>query len=970
MERSNLPSFPLTWEERFVLLRQLLVRMWFRHFVILAVAIQSVHGVKDYLFKNCDDSGFCSRNRHFAREVRNDKAYSPIYVIDASTLRMHDENDDSKKNQFIVRGNIVKSLPEGSSVDLPFTLSLYGGDNLRFTVDEHRPTSSRGLATSRRYNETSNWAFSGDLSLISNDNVSAKATNNDIQITYGPAKEYTAILYFAPVKLVVNYNGIPQVVMNERNIFNLEHLRDRDDNAKLHVWPQESEYAMFDDSFKDSREDTLPIGPESVAAEFLFPGFNHLYGIPEHADSLALKDTTGSKLPYRLYNVDIFEYETESRMPMYGSIPLLIAVNPVHAVGVFWVNSADTFVDIDKLDPKSPSAHFMSENGQLDFLILVGPRPTDINRKYGLITGYASLPQLFALGYHQCRWNYNDERDVLDINRLFDEHNIPYDTIWLDIEYAEKKKYLTWDETAFPDVKRMLNELDRTGRNLVAIVDPHLKTNYRVSDELLQRKLTIKNPRNEAFKGQCWPGELIWIDSMDPNSQEFWDEEFSWSDSNEFMGGKSTNLHLWNDMNEPSVFDGPETTSPKDNLHYGNWEHRSLHNVFGLSFHELTFNSLKARMASSRRQRPFILTRSFFAGSQRTAAMWTGDNMSKWEYLKASIPMVLTSNVVGMPFAGADVGGFFGNPSKELLTRWYQTGIWYPFFRAHAHIDSRRREPWVAGEPYTSLMRQALQTRYLLLPALYTAFQEASTLGIPVMMPLFYVATENAKTYDIDDQFFLGNSGLMVKPVTDENANTLSVYIPDQARYYDVSVSENDSEMEVYLEGKARHISRPVDLSVIPMFLRGGSIIPRKDRTRRSSRLMARDPYTLVVALDRNRTASGRLYVDDGESYDYLDGRSLEVVFHATADNLSASVTAPNQSYAESLNGITIERIIVLGDEIERASIIQGGKSTLARVSVAPLKSTIHKADIEINSEWSIIWEFAKSQTAVEHDEL
>lgn len=115
------------------------------------------------------------------------------------------------------------------------------------------------------------------------------------------------------------------------------------------------------------------------------------------------------------------------------------------------------------------------------------------------------------------------------------------------------------------------------------------------------------------------------------------------------------NIHLWNDMNEPSVFNGPETSAPKDNLHFGQWEHRSIHNVFGLSYHETTFNSLLNR---SPEKRPFILTRSYFAGSQRTAAMWTGDNMSKWEYLKISIPMVLTSNVVGMPFAGADVGGF------------------------------------------------------------------------------------------------------------------------------------------------------------------------------------------------------------------------------------------------------------------------------------------------------------------------
>lgn len=186
-------------------------------------------------------------------------------------------------------------------------------------------------------------------------------------------------------------------------------------------------------------------------------------------------------------------------------------------------------------------------------------------------------------------------------------------------------------------------------------------------------------------------------------------------------------------MNEPSVFNGPETTMPKDNLHYGNWEHRDVHNLYGLTFHNATYHAVLDRLPRAKQQRPFVLTRAFFAGSQRTAAMWTGDNEAKWDHLEQAFPMLLAQGIAGMPFAGADVGGFFGNPSKELLTRWYQAGAFYPFFRAHAHIDARRREPYLAGEPYVSIIRDAIRLRYQLLPAWYTAFHRASWEGMPIL---------------------------------------------------------------------------------------------------------------------------------------------------------------------------------------------------------------------------------------------
>lgn len=904
--------------------------------------------VKEYLFKNCDSSGFCKRNRAFANNVRATEIFQPQYSIDPESVFINEKLDG-----LVVNGNIIKDLTRkpGSQVIFPFEVSLLKENALRVKIDEKRLVEEVQIQT-QRYNESSKWAFNDLPELENSSNLKYKLTQTALTIEYGNQKEYQATFNFKSPEITVSYNGEVQVVVNDQNFLNLEHHRYEDENEQ-HLSDQEIDFDMFRDSFKDSLDDKLPLGPESIALDFTLKGYRHVYGIPEHADVLDLKDTTDTNLPYRLYNVDIFEYETESRMPMYGSIPLLIGAKPEASVGIFWINAAETYVDVDKSSGKDTRTHWMSENGIVDFIIFIGKTPQDINKSYGSITGNTQLPQLFSLGYHQCRWNYNDEKDVLDINSKMDEHQIPYDSIWLDIEYAEAKKYFTWNFDKFPNPERMLKELDHTGRNLIIIIDPHMKEGYHVSDSLQEKGITMRNNKNETYSGHCWPGQSIWIDTTNPSSQAYWDELFRFTDDNEIFGRKSTNIHLWNDMNEPSVFNGPETTAPKDALHYDGWEHRSIHNLFGLTFHEATFNSLEKRLAETDRQRPFILTRSYFAGSQRTAAMWTGDNMAKWEYLEISLPMVLTSNIVNMPFAGADVGGFFGNPSKELLVRWYQTGIWYPFFRAHAHIDSRRREPWVPGEPYTSIIRDAVRIRYSLLPLIYTAFYEASLNGTPIMKPMFYENPENEMVYAISNQFYVGNSGLLVKPITKEGATSIDIYVPDNEIYYDftnLEYSNNKYQLEV-----SANIQKDVSLNDIPILLKGGSIISKKDRYRRSSRLMYNDPYTIIIAPNSKNRADGILYVDDGESYNYKNGQFLEAHFNYSSRRISSKVTIPSNDYKSSIQNVYIEKIVILLDYCpSRIIITQDGNTWEANVKCSDGKLTIINPQIRINEDWEI----------------
>lgn len=625
--------------------------------------------------------------------------------------------------------------------------------------------------------------------------------------------------------------------------------------------------------------------------------------------------------PYRLYNADVFEYEMDSPMTLYGAIPFMQAHRKDSTVGVFWLNGAETWVDIIKSKSAANAlslgvaghtdtqTHWISESGLIDVFVFLGPEPKDVIKSYSELTGYTQLPQGFAIAYHQCRWNYVTDEDVMDVDRKFDKHNIPYDVIWLDIEYTHEKKYFTWDPMTFPNTKEMHEQLDKHDRKLVAIIDPHIKNvaDYPIIEEMKTKDLAAKNKENNQYEGWCWPGSSYWVDCFNPAAIDWWKSLFRYD---KFVGSFA-NTFIWNDMNEPSVFNGPETTMPKDNMHFGNWEHRDVHNINGMTFHNATYEAMLERKKGEIR-RPFVLTRSFYSGSQRLGAMWTGDNQANWDHLAASIPMVLNQGISGFPFGGADVGGFFGNPGKDLLTRWYQAGAFYPFFRGHAHIDTRRREPYLAGSPYTEIITQALRLRYALLPAWYTAFHEASTTGAPVVRPNFYVHPTDDHGFALDDQLYLGSTGLLAKPVTTEGAESVSIYLADDTPYYDYF------DYTIHTGRGTKTIPAPLDK--IPLLMRGGHVIPRRDRPRRSSGLMKHDPLTLVIALDAAGNAQGELYLDDGETFDYEQGASIHRRFifdtptnALTSVDINAATGSKTAAYLKQMAKVRVEKVIIVG---------------------------------------------------------
>ena len=631
--------------------------------------------------------------------------------------------------------------------------------------------------------------------------------------------------------------------------------------------------------------DTRKNGPTAVAFDLTFPSASDAYGLPERATSLSLKSTrkyesgkswfgrssvdssvneTTLGEPYRLYNLDVFEYLDDSAFGLYGSIPMLTA----HGVrdgksttaGAYFHNPSEMYVDVNVDGANGVHTKWMAESGAMDVFILPGDTPADVLKQYTALTGTTSMPPLFSLGYHQCRWNYRDENDVKEVDAGFDANDIPYDVLWLDIEHTDGKRYMTWDNGPFPTPERMINDIASRGRKMVTIVDPHVKidNNYPVYKEAKDKGFYVKkNDGTTDFDGWCWPGSSTYLDVTNPDVREWWASKFS-LDS---YKGSTKDLYIWNDMNEPSVFNGPEITMQKDLIHHGGVEHREVHNAFGMYYHMATAEGIKRRNDGDR---PFVLSRAFFAGTQRIGPIWTGDNTADWRHLAVSLPMVLTLGVSGLTFSGADVGGFFGNPDAELMTRWYQVGTYYPFFRGHAHLETKRREPWLFGDESTAIIRQAIRERYALLPYIYTLFEESHRTGAPVLRPLWYEFPTDENVFKIQDSFMLG-SAILVQPVLKQGAKSVSVYLPAGVWYEKRSGAR-------HVGPKTFDVS--VELSDVPVFLRGGTIFVRKDRARRSSTAMKGDPLTIVVALDANGEARGSYYADDGKSYEYEASKS------------------------------------------------------------------------------------------------
>jgi alpha-glucosidase len=570
--------------------------------------------------------------------------------------------------------------------------------------------------------------------------------------------------------------------------------------------------------------------------------------------------------------------------PLYLAIPVFMALRPGLAYGVFFNNTWRSRFDMGARRPGTWTME--AEGGELDYYVVFGPTPQQVSEGFAELLSTMPLPPRWALGYHQSRWGHATETMVRELASEFRRRAIPCDAIHLDIDHMNGYRVFTWNPQGFPDPQTLLSDLRCDGFHTVAIVDPGVKSDsdFRVYREGMERDAFIRRADGSVFHGYVWPDDSVFADYTRPEVREWWGEMQKAHVDTGISG-------IWNDMNEPTVFELPYSegvgevgTIDLDAIQGPEGEqtiHAEVHNLYGQGMARASYEGLRRYLG----ERPFVLTRSGFAGVQRWSACWMGDNSSWWEHLEMAMPQLMNMGLSGVPFVGTDIGGFVGNADGELFARWMQFGILSPFCRGHSMIGTEQHEPWSFGPRVEAICREFLRLRYRLLPYLYSLFWEAAQRGTPILRPLFYHFPDDPTTYQLHDQVLLGPQ-LLAAPIYRPGREHRYVYLPAGAWY--------DWWSDELIAGPA-HLLAHAPLERMPLYVRAGAIIPGgPDLSYADERAL--DPLTLDLYPG---DGAFTLYEDDGHSFEHERGQfcTTSYTLHRAGDRLDFEIGAREGAY-------------------------------------------------------------------------
>ncbi len=640
------------------------------------------------------------------------------------------------------------------------------------------------------------------------------------------------------------------------------------------------------------------------------PEDEHYFGLGDKPGPLDRRNAS-----FANWNTDSFGWQ-ESTDPIYKSIPFLITYRGGISTGIFLDNTWRTSFDFNKEYRDAYS--FGAEDGPLDFYLLYGPDAKAVLASWAWLTGHTPLPPLWALGFQQSRYSYYPESEVRRIaDRLRSEH-IPTDVIWLDIDYQLKNRPFTVDPERFPHFDQMIQDLKAQHLKTVLITDLHIAdlpgANYKPYDEGQTKDYFVKNPDGSTFVGTVWPGKAVFPDFTRQAARDWWGTLYA-----DFVHKGVAGF--WNDMNEPSVFDVPSKTMPDDVQHHIEEpgfasriaSHLEVHNIFGMENSRGTYEGL---LNLAPNLRPFVMTRASFAGGQRYAVTWTGDNASTWNHLRQSIPQLLNLGLSGFALSGADVGGFAGSPQPDLLTRWLEVGAFEPIDRDHSASGTHPQEPWENGTPEdVNLRRRYIEERYRLLPYLYTTTEEMSRTGVPMMRPLFLEfpwpdANGSPLDFGAGNAFLLGADLLIAEAPFPDELDDYMIALPPVG-WYDYWTGARIEPAKGGADGKhPTEVRLHRELDTLPIFVRAGAIIPEQPLVQ-STDERPNGPLILRVYPPTNsgEKCSGSLYLDDGVSFAYKQGVFFRAAFtcQLMPDGISVRVAPASGSFAPWWKQVSVE---------------------------------------------------------------
>jgi alpha-glucosidase len=613
------------------------------------------------------------------------------------------------------------------------------------------------------------------------------------------------------------------------------------------------------------------IGNRSTLNKKLFPD-ERFVGLGEVLGNL---DHRGSA--YTLNNTDTYKYG-DPRMQMYVSIPFYIGIHDSLTYGLFYNNTYKTFFNFGI---STPFTSITADGGDVDYFFIYDENIEQILFHYTWLTGRMPLPPRWSLGYHQSRCSYFPQNNVKVLAETFRAKSIPIDCIVLDADYLQDYEPFRINTKRFPDMPGLTSYLASLDIEVTASVNPGIKVDstYFAHKDGLEKDVFVKYSDGSLYTADIAPSTNNFVDFTNSKAREWWQDNMKFLPDNGIHG-------YWNDMNEPAV----GGSYLPDNLLFDFDGHKAnalqAKNLYGML---MASSSYKSALDYGENRRPFVLTRSGFAGVQRYATVWTGDNTAKDEYLLGGALLNIQLGLSGLSFVGDDIGGYIGTTSKDLFSRWIEVGAFEPFMRNHKEAFSNANEPWSYGEEAEAIAKEYIGFRYRLMPYLYSTFHKASETGMPVVRSLCMEYPFDELVYDNLYQYqFMCGDAILVVPVTSGEKNK-KFYLPE-GKWYDLYSDE------VY-DGK-QDLAKECRIYELPLFVKASSIIPMQSLVQ-STKQQPSD--TLFIHIyNGDETSVIEYYEDDGSTMDYhygayykrtitFDPGKKQVVFSSTEGSYNSS---------------------------------------------------------------------------------
>lgn len=579
-------------------------------------------------------------------------------------------------------------------------------------------------------------------------------------------------------------------------------------------------------------------------------------------------DRRGHKLP--LYNKASYGYTTKAEQ-MYYSLPAVVSSNKYL---LLFDNTASGEVDLGKTD--TDTLRFSAVDGRTAYVVVAGDTYPGILENYTAVTGRQPLPPRWALGNFASRFGYRNDAEVRATAAKFKQSGFPVDALILDLYWfgPDIKGHmgnLAWDKKAFPDPEGLIADLKKDGINTILVTEPFILTSSKRWDEAVAASAITPGPDGKPKTFDFYFGNTGLVDVFEPKAQDwFWGI---------YRGLKKQGVAgWWGDLGEPEV-------------HPGDAQHRigsgdAVHNAYGHQWAKMVYENARKDTPD---ERPFIMMRSGFAGSQRYGMMpWTGDVSREWGGLKPQVELALQMSLLGLAYTHSDLGGFAGGEKfdPELYIRWLQYGVFQPVYRPHAqdHIPS---EPVFHEAAVQDILRPFVNLRYRLLPYNYTLAYQNSLSGMPLMRPLFFSDESNPALIDNAQTYFWGDA-FLVTPVTEPGATAVNVSLP-KGIWFDYWTDAK------HVGGQS--IDAPVSLNTIPVYVKAGAFIPMAAAKMGNTAQYDSANLQLHYYADSSvKSATGVMYDDDGKDPEALAaGRFERLDFSASQSRRKLDITLSRQ---------------------------------------------------------------------------